>query len=263
MTQTLTQTFTIQREVQLRFLLPTDIPEIKSLCSEWFPIEYPTTWYEDITSNPNYHSLAATYGSKIIGILVCEIQPFSKCNREDTDMLATKYLKTTQVAYILSLGVVKDFRRHGIASLLLDNLISYLTSGAHDSCKAVYLHVLTTNTTAIRFYERRKFVLHNYLPYYYSIHGTPQDGFSYVLYINGGQPPWTIIYPFLIKSISKHPGSIITSIDLLTDYTKYLGGVLSRFQPCLLPKRLFQSTYKLWRRIMYGAANTAHQVCYS
>jgi hypothetical protein len=82
MSQSLTQTFTIQREVQLRFLLPSDIAEIKSLCTEWFPIEYPNSWYEDITSNRNFHSLAATYGSKIIGILVCEVQPFSKCNRE-------------------------------------------------------------------------------------------------------------------------------------------------------------------------------------
>jgi hypothetical protein len=40
--------------------------------------------------------------------------------------------------------------------------------------------------------------MHNYLPYYYSIKGKPRDGYTYALYINGGQPPWTLIYPFKI-----------------------------------------------------------------
>ena len=81
--------------------------------------------------------------------------------------------------------------------MLLDNLLSYVTSADRYDCKAVYLHVLTTNNTAIRFYERRNFHMHSFLPYYYSIQGTPRDGYSYVLYINGGQPPWTFIYPFI------------------------------------------------------------------
>ena len=83
-----------------------------------------------------------------------------------------------------------------LASLLLDSLLSYLASADRHTCKCVYLHVLTSNTAAIRFYERRNFRMHTFLPYYYSIQGTPRDGYSYVLYVNGGQPPWTILYPF-------------------------------------------------------------------
>ena len=81
------------------------------------------------------------------------------------------------------------------ASLLLDNLISYLTTSMLTT-KAVYLHVLTTNQIAIRFYERRNFRMHHFLPYYYAIEGSSRDGYCYVLYINGGEPPWTILYPF-------------------------------------------------------------------
>ena len=83
------------------------------------------------------------------------------------------------------------------ASLLLDSLLSYLTSKERVSCKAVYLHVLATNTVAIRFYQRRSFHPHSFLPFYYSIQGKPRDGYSYVLYVNGGQPPWSLIYPLL------------------------------------------------------------------
>ena len=42
-------------ELQLRFLNPSDIPEVKRLCREWFPIEYPDVWYTDITSNHKFY----------------------------------------------------------------------------------------------------------------------------------------------------------------------------------------------------------------
>jgi hypothetical protein len=32
--------FDLKNEIQLRFLSPNDINELKTLCSEWFPVEY-------------------------------------------------------------------------------------------------------------------------------------------------------------------------------------------------------------------------------
>lgn len=84
-------------------------------------------------------------------------------------------------------------------SLLLESLKDHISTTAQDHCKAIYLHVLTTNNTAINFYENRDFKQHHYLPYYYSIRGVLKDGFTYVLYINGGHPPWTILYPLLLR----------------------------------------------------------------
>ncbi|KAF6032584.1 NAA60 [Bugula neritina] len=57
--------------------------------------------------------------------------------------------------------------------------------------KVVYLHVLATNTPAIKFYEKHSFVQHLYLPFYYHIAGSCCDARSYALYINGGKPPQT------------------------------------------------------------------------
>lgn len=37
--------------------------------------------------------------------------------------------------------------------------------------KAVYLHVLSTNHTAINFYRKHSFQQHIYIPYYYNISG--------------------------------------------------------------------------------------------
>ena len=119
------------------------------------------------------------------------------------------------VGYLLSLGVCSSFRRQGVASLLLNSFLNHLTSSENEMCKALYLHVLTMNSAAIRFYEKHKFRfvqvlvclgnwlyqsiffrLHSFLPYYYSVDGTSKDGFTYVLYINGGHPPWGLLYPF-------------------------------------------------------------------
>ncbi|XP_014673832.1 PREDICTED: N-alpha-acetyltransferase 60-like [Priapulus caudatus] len=219
----------IVSEIQLRFLVPDDIDDVKALCKDWFPIEYPEVWYKEITSNPEFYALAAIYNGSILGLIVSETKTRAKCNKEDQDLLANSFPSGTQVAYILSLGVVKDYRRHGIASLLLDNLISYLSSPERSNCKAIYLHVLCTNKTAIRFYERRYFTQHCYLPYYYSIQGVSKDGFSYALYINGGQPPWSFM-----------------------DYVKQFGSVLAKLQPCAIPQRMVRGAGHWLCRMVSG-----------
>lgn len=92
-------------------------------------------------------------------------------------------------------------------SLLLESLKDHISTTAQDHCKAIYLHVLTTNSTAINFYENRDFKQHHYLPYYYSIRGVLKDGFTYVLYLNGGHPPWTLLYPLLLLGFSRLSGA--------------------------------------------------------
>ena len=138
-----------------RFLCPQDIEQVKVLCRDWFPIEYPDTWYQEITSNPRFFSLAATLNGSIIGLIVAETKELSQLAKEDRSLLANCFRAGTKVGYILSLGVSQQFRKQGIASLLLDQLISHLTSEQFSQVKALYLHVLTTNTQAITFYEHR------------------------------------------------------------------------------------------------------------
>uniref|UniRef100_A0A1B6BXA0 N-alpha-acetyltransferase 60 n=1 Tax=Clastoptera arizonana TaxID=38151 RepID=A0A1B6BXA0_9HEMI len=211
--------------LQLRFLCPSDLPEVMSLCQDWFPIDYPYNWYEDITSNPRFYSLAAVYDGIIIGLIVAEIKSYSKLNREDKDILSPSFGKCTCLGYILSLGVSESHRRNGIASLLLDNLVSHLTVPENEDCKAIFLHVLTTNSAAIHFYEHRNFRLHTFLPLYYSIKGKCKDGFTYVLYINGGHPPWGI-YDYL-----KHCCVLIYSIDVYSWITLRLRGAIQWMWP--------------------------------
>lgn len=127
---------------------------------------------------------------------------------------------------------MRECRRNGIATLLLDSLLSHLScppQGAPSGscpCKAVYLHVLASNTCALQFYERRKFRPHAFLPLYYSVRGSPRDGYSYVLYLNGGHPPWTIL-----------------------DYVKHWSRSLSQLEVCSLPKQLLRMFGNLFSRV--------------
>ncbi|KAG7252640.1 hypothetical protein CRUP_001994, partial [Coryphaenoides rupestris] len=121
-------------------------------------------------------------------------------------------------------------------SLLLDSLKEHISTTAQDHCKAVYLHVLTTNSNAIHFYENRDFRQHHYLPYYYSIRGVLKDGFTYVLYINGGHPPWTILYPLFLRFENGVP--------------VHIGSTLASLSPCSIPQRLYRQAQSMLRSLL-------------
>lgn len=101
--------------------------------------------------------MAAVYNRSIIGLIVAEIKPYDKLNPEDTAILSKSLRNNAQVGYILSLGVAKEYRRNGIASLLLDSFLRNLMTQQKQDVKAVFLHVLTSNAAAIMFYESRRY----------------------------------------------------------------------------------------------------------
>ncbi|KPP56538.1 N-alpha-acetyltransferase 60-like, partial [Scleropages formosus] len=99
-----------------------------------FPIEYPHSWY-DITSNKKFFSLAATSRGVIVGKIVAEIEDRTKVYKEDGEILTSSFPVNTQVAYILSLGMVKEFRKCRIGSFLLDSLKYHISITVQNHCK--------------------------------------------------------------------------------------------------------------------------------
>lgn len=216
--------------ISFRFLRPGDQAEIKSLCSDWFPLEYPDGWYDEIVIENKYFSLAACEKDtqRIVGLLVADIFCFGQCNREDKVILHKSFPFATPVCYILILGVVKEYRRQGLAGILLQNLINSLNK--RGTCKAIYLHVLFSNRQAIKFYEGKKFQYRAHLPQYYYIEGQNLDGYCFALYINGGYPPFTIsdFLSNLWKNLTKtNPCRLLSYFK---DYvlTKFLSGDMNQ-----------------------------------
>ena len=95
-------------ELQLRFLCPQDLEQVKLLCRDWFPIEYPDTWYQEITSNPRFFSLAATLSGSIIGLIVAETKELSQLAKEDRSLLASCFLSNTKVINTSSYLMTQD-----------------------------------------------------------------------------------------------------------------------------------------------------------
>ena len=58
-----------------------------------------------------------------------------------------------QVMYILTLGTAHGHRRRGVAQRLLDEAVAYAETANGYRCAAVFLHVVTYNDAAIRFYR--------------------------------------------------------------------------------------------------------------
>jgi GNAT superfamily N-acetyltransferase len=74
---------------------------------------------------------------------------------------------STPYAYILTLGTLASHRRLGIASKLLERVV---TRARHEhGCKVVYLHVITHNEGAIRFYRGHRFAQVRRLANFYTI----------------------------------------------------------------------------------------------
>ena len=90
---------------------PGDLPEVKRLCREWFPIEYPDTWYADITSTQKFYSVAAIFRGQIVGLIVAEIKDSKTLPKEDKEILAPNLGHNTKIGYILSLGRWFEFCR--------------------------------------------------------------------------------------------------------------------------------------------------------
>jgi histone acetyltransferase MCC1 len=92
-----------------------------------------------------------------------------------------------QALYIMTLGILNQYRRKGLGRLLLEKCI--LHARGFPCCGAVYLHVITSNRGAIRFYESNDFQRLRELEGYYVIAHQRFNSFLYILYINGASSP--------------------------------------------------------------------------
>ncbi|KAL6061860.1 N-alpha-acetyltransferase 60 [Balamuthia mandrillaris] len=182
-----------------REIEPADMEEVIALHNQCFPIKYERSFYRSLVSGDLYFALAAvdteTPGKPIVGLISAAMG--TEGQAEDEDLLRWSLSwKERELVYILTLGVLPTHRRVGIANQLLRHLIEYTTQ-ERPNCKAVYLHVLTTNYPAINFYEQNHFVRLRTLHNYYNIENTDSgDSYLYVRYVNGGKPPLTWQYPF-------------------------------------------------------------------
>ncbi|DBA00583.1 TPA: LOW QUALITY PROTEIN: hypothetical protein N0F65_007712 [Lagenidium giganteum] len=228
------RTESAQRVLQFRPLHADDIPQLRQLHEEWFPIRYNQAFYDGAsrgvwtetggplfarvvvevpqgqTAQPSYadidnmpprflsaRSLWPQRTEQIVGAVTASTLPLTKV--DDADLIDPHDTVHTDIMYILTLGSRAAVRRRGIASALLRDCLE--EASRQPCCGAVYLHVKSDNYRAIRFYEKNGFQNLRYLHDYYMINGVRHHAYLYIRYVNGARPPmgWLdyIARPFL------------------------------------------------------------------
>eukprot|EP00291_Cryptomonas_curvata_P001898 CAMPEP_0172193050 /NCGR_PEP_ID=MMETSP1050-20130122/24718_1 /TAXON_ID=233186 /ORGANISM="Cryptomonas curvata, Strain CCAP979/52" /LENGTH=230 /DNA_ID=CAMNT_0012868521 /DNA_START=138 /DNA_END=827 /DNA_ORIENTATION=- len=121
-------------------------------------------------------------GEELAAAIISQISP----QGEFEDAVLHERDPAHHVAYICTLGVCPAFRKHGLATRLLAQLVAHVESEPH--VKALALHVLTTNEVALRFYEGNGFRRLRLLPGFYTIGGRACDAYLYARHFHGGAP---------------------------------------------------------------------------
>lgn len=147
-----------------RPIMPKDRDRIQELHEEWFPVAYQEDFYDNLvlgkmcrTNDPLYTNLLCDEDDEIKACLVGMSVKGSILNLASRQLLLPEWPhRHERVFYIMTLGTVTEFRHKGLASDMIAELVEQVVADDR-KCGAMYLHVITTNQAAIRFYERLKF----------------------------------------------------------------------------------------------------------
>ena len=127
-----------------------NINMLRKLNSVIFPVVYNDRFYSDILLTPEDFTMFAYFQGFVIGSVCCRIEPGEGGRKK---------------LYIITLGVLAAYRKRGVASQLLNKVIS--ATKDHPEIYEVALHVQTSNTDAISFYTKHGFEQGEMLENYY------------------------------------------------------------------------------------------------
>jgi len=182
--------------------------DVKNLHKEWFPIDYDDDFFTKVLNNNDgkYFTIGAFYNIKIdnkdkeiiLGLAFCEFEYVMEQlnNIIDEKILdeingnislcdeLKSYMKCQfdKCIYIMTIGVMDEFRKMNIGS----NLLKYIYNIALkiDRCIAIYLHVISYNETAIKFYQKNKYKNVAKIDNYYNFDDKNYDAFVFMRIIS-------------------------------------------------------------------------------
>jgi RimJ/RimL family protein N-acetyltransferase len=131
-----------------------EIPTLRLLHSEWFPLCYDEDFYTSIAEKRFSTLVARNDLNEIIGLAIYRVQPLSDlpAGCEDFPHLPS----SLQAAYLMTLGVVQEWRGMGVARDLLMCLIQFSNNSrsVDNQIPLLYLHVVEYNNPAIALYSK-------------------------------------------------------------------------------------------------------------
>lgn len=138
---------------QIQPITPAILPSYRRLITLLLPIRYPDKFFKASVADTSCASLArvAIWDDKsIVGRVVGGIQ----CRLEDVPSPSPG----ERQLYIQTIAVLSPFRQLGLATHLLNSIISTIIEH-HHGVSSIYAHVWEANTEALEWYERRGFAV--------------------------------------------------------------------------------------------------------
>lgn len=143
------------RTFQIRTFEPKDLSDVMTINKTCLPENYPSSFFLDMHYNHPELFLVAVSQDKVAGYIMCRLEHgFSEAKR----------LKLVKKGHVVSLAVLPDFRRSGIAASLVKTALERMLAHKADEC---FLEVRSSNQSAIALYESLGFQETRRISYYY------------------------------------------------------------------------------------------------
>lgn len=144
--------------IALANLTPNNVGQVRMLNKSLFPVPYSEQVYQQILQEDVREVCKlGLYNEIPVGEVCCRIE-------DGADDAHCK-------VYIMMLGVLAPYRRLGIATALLNQVLEQAAPGTkmgERTVESIYLHVQTCNQVARSFYEQHGFVVTDTVQNYYS-----------------------------------------------------------------------------------------------
>lgn len=137
----------LQLMIEVKKIKKDDVKRVEYIGSETLPISYSAFDIFMMMFSNSYIIFKAIYKKEIVGF--CVVQKFKDEKRQ----------------HIMSIGVLKEFRRKGVGNKIIEILRQIARDEAYTT---ISLYVKADNEAAIKFYAKNKFKNDRLLKNYYS-----------------------------------------------------------------------------------------------
>jgi len=145
-------------EVQLRWMIRRDMPDVLEIESLSFPSPWTEEDYISCMSQRNCIGMIAEHDERIVGVMVYELLKGS--------------------LHVLNFAVHPEYRRQGVGSQMTDKLASKLSQQRRTTC---VLEVRETNLAAQLFFSRQGFIAGDVLRGHYE--DSDEDAYQFTYYV--------------------------------------------------------------------------------
>lgn len=142
-------------QFDLRKFAPEDLQSVVEINRICLPENYASFFFLETYNSCPDAFLVAEVGRRVAGYIMCRIEHgFSEIKR----------FRFSKKGHIISVAVLPDFRRLGMATALVERSCEALAWNGTEEC---YLEVRTSNEQAVALYRKLKFDIVRKIPRYY------------------------------------------------------------------------------------------------